>query len=233
LQETRAKFDPKPKFAFKTFQKNNSAVSIGDAAELAAQQGRSKAKILSSNESSTNATPTSLLTPSGEPKDSVGELPSFTKNYNSELGAAGAGGPVRKPSFSQASNVNISGHVGLHIILPSSASRATASGSLTALKRCIVDMSVPTANGAPFAGLALKNIRQSLIIAGNVAGAAHITNVEDSIIVVDSRQVRMHDCKNVDIYLHCSSRPIIEDCANIRFCPIPKSHVSLPTLIYL
>lgn len=136
------------------------------------------------------------------------------------------GGPVRKPSFSQATNVNISSHTGLHIILPSSASHATASGSLTKLNRCIVDMSVPTANGAPFAGLALKNIKQSLIIAGQVAGAAHITGVEDSIIVVASRQVRMHDCKNVDIYLHCASRPIIEDCSNVRFSPIPECHVS-------
>lgn len=139
----------------------------------------------------------------------------------------GGGGPIRKPSFSQATNVSISGHTGLHIILPSSASHATASGSLTSLKRCIVDMSVPTANGAPFAGLALKNIKSSLIIAGRVAGAAHITGIEDSIIVVDSRQVRMHDCKNVDIYLQCASRPIIEDCNNVRFSPIPECHVGL------
>lgn len=134
-------------------------------------------------------------------------------------------GPIRKPSFSQATNVDISGHNRLHIILPSSASRATASGSLTDLSGCIVDMSVPTANGAPFAGLALQNIKNSLIIAGHVAGAAHITGVEDSIIVVASRQVRMHDCKNVDIYLHCASRPIIEDCSNIRFSPIPECYV--------
>jgi len=85
-------------------------------------------------------------------------------------------------------------------------------------------MSVPTTNGAPFAGLALKNIKSSLIIVGHVAGAAHITAVEDSIVVVASRQVRMHDCKNVDIYLHCASRPIIEDCSNIRFSPIPECH---------
>jgi hypothetical protein len=86
---------------------------------------------------------------------------------------------------------------------------------------------VPTANGAAFAGLALKNIKHSLINAGHVAGAAHITGVEDSIIVVASRQVRMHDCKNVDIYLHCASRPIIEDCSNVRFSPIPVCYVSL------
>ena len=172
-------------------------------------------------------TPANLRTPPSErdSKDTVGDLPSFPKNYNEEM--TRAIGPIRKPSFSQATNVNISGHTGLHIILPSSASRATASGSLTRLDRCIVDMSVPTAHGAPFAGLALKNIKESLIIAGHVAGAAHITAVENSIIVVASRQVRMHDCKNVDIYLHCASRPIIEDCHNIRFSPIPECHVSL------
>lgn len=94
------------------------------------------------------------------------------------------------------------------------------------MNRCIVDMSVPSTNGAPFAGLALKNIKDSLIIAGHVAGAAHITAVENSVIVVASRQVRIHDCKNVDIYLLCTSRPIIEDCTNIRFSPIPEFHVS-------
>jgi len=154
----------------------------------------------------------------------VGGLPSFPKNYNEEM-SRGFAGPIRKPSFSQATNVNISGHTGLHIILPSSASRATSSGSLTKLNQCIVDMSVPTANGAAFAGLALKKIKHSLIIAGHVAGAAHITGVEDSVIVVASRQVRVHDCKNVDIYLHCASRPIIEDCSNVRFSPIPACYM--------
>lgn len=179
----------------------------------------------SSNESSMVTTPLDLVTPPSEHGDTLGDLPSIPKNYNEEMDLAS--GSIRKPSFSQAANVNISGHNGLHIILPPSASRATSSGALTRLNRCIVDMSVPTANGgSPFAGLALKNIKGSLIIAGHVAGAAHITGVEDSIIVVASKQVRMHDCKNVDIYLHCPSRPIIEDCINIRFAPIPKSHVS-------
>lgn len=166
------------------------------------------------------------MTPPGEreARDTIGDLPSLPKNYNDEMNRGA--GPIRKPSFSQAANVNITGHNGLHIILPSSASRATASGFLTRMTRCIVDMSVPTANGAPFAGLALKNIKESLIIAGRVAGAAHITAVEDSILAVASRQVRMHDCKNVDVYLHCASRPIIEDCENVRFSPIPECYVS-------
>lgn len=27
----------------------------------------------------------------------------------------------------------------------------------------------------------------------------------------------MHDSKNIDVYLHCNSHPIIEDCSSIRF----------------
>lgn len=185
-------------------------------------------RFASSNESSMATTPANLMTPPSEQGDTVGDLPSIPKNYNEEM-VRGAG-PIRKPSFSQATNVNISGHNGLHIILPSSASRATSSGALTNLNRCIVDMSVPTASGAPFAGLALKNVKNCLIVAGHVAGAAHITGVEDSVIVVASRQVRMHECKNVDIYLHCASRPIIEDCSNVRFSPIPDCHVSILTI---
>lgn len=133
---------------------------------------------------------------------------------------------IRAPSFTRASSVVISEHSGLHIILPPSASHATSSGSLTDLNRCVVDMSVPTVSGAPFAGLALKNISQSLIVAGQVAGAAHLTSLKSCIVVVESRQVRMHDCKDVDVYLKCMSKPIIENCSGIRFAPLPECYKS-------
>ncbi|KAL3426218.1 tubulin binding cofactor C [Phlyctema vagabunda] len=228
LQETRAKVAPRARFQFKTTQKNSSAISLTDAVQLAAEQRLRTPGVgiglASSSESSMATTPANLMTPPSERGDTVADLPSMPKNYNEEL--LKNSGPVRQPSFSQATNVNISAHTGLHIILPSSASRATSSGALTKLNKCIVDMSVPTVHGTPFAGLALQNIKHSLIIAGHVAGAVHITGVEDSIIVVTSRQVRMHECKNVDMYLHCASRPIIEDCSNVRFAPIPDCHVS-------
>lgn len=141
------------------------------------------------------------------------------------MGGGGGSSSVRKPSFSTAKNIAISRQKGLHIILPSTASRATSSGNLTDLDRCIVDMTIPTSTGAPFAGLALKNIKHSLIIAGHVAGPAHITGIEDSVVVVAARQVRMHDCKNVHVYLHCSSHPIIEDCSAVEFAPLPEYYV--------
>ncbi len=133
---------------------------------------------------------------------------------------------VRKPSFSTARDIVISDHTGLHIILPGTASHATSQGSLTNLEGCVVDMSVPATGSAAFLGLALKNISKSLIIAGHVNGPTHITGIRNSIIVVSARQVRIHECANVDVYLHCASRPIIEDCSAMRFAPLPSAYVS-------
>ncbi|OJD35594.1 tubulin-specific chaperone c [Diplodia corticola] len=137
------------------------------------------------------------------------------------------GSPMRKPSFSGTSSVAIAGHTGLHIILPPTASHATSAGTIANVRRCIVDMSQPTAEasgGAPFAGLTVKNVRDSLLVCGRVAGAIHVTAVEGSVLVVRARQFRMHECKNVDVYLRCDSRPIIEDCAGIRFAPLPETY---------
>lgn len=172
-------------------------------------------------------TPFHLRTPPAE-TDTVSALPTFHKgkDYDLEMSRQSGVG-VRKPSFSEANNIKISGHEGLHIILPSSASRATSGGIVSNITRCVVDMSVPTTNGAPFAGLTLKSIKASLIVAGQVAGAAHITGVENSVLVISSRQVRMHECKNVDLYLMCSSRPIIEDCEAVRFTPIPAHYMPI------
>ncbi|KAK7908940.1 tubulin folding cofactor C- variant 1 [Apiospora marii] len=172
---------------------------------------------------------------SDEERDTVSNLPphdelaaAVMKDYNKEMAQGSEGNPgVRKPSFSSAHTIAIYDHAGLHIILPSSASRATASGALTNLESCVVDMTVPTSSstsGVPFAGLVLKNIRGSLLVCGTVAGPVHITGVRNSTVVVAARQVRIHECENVDLYLHCGSHPIIEDCSGMRFAPIPATY---------
>ncbi|KAK8156601.1 tubulin binding cofactor C-domain-containing protein [Phyllosticta citrichinensis] len=76
---------------------------------------------------------------------------------------------------------------------------------------------------APFAALTLKNIKSSLIVCGRVSGAIHLTNLAHSVVVVSStRQFRMHECRDVTVYLACASRPIIEDCVGVRFAPCPS-----------
>ncbi|KAI0127643.1 tubulin binding cofactor C [Xylariales sp. AK1849] len=224
LNEATGKFAPKSRFQFKpraqksenagqTVKKDTRHVSFR---QLPGGEGNAADEAVHTTED-------------GEDRDGLGGLPQFTKNYNEEMArppAGGMGSGVRKPSFSTAKNIAIYEQTGLHIILPSSASRATSSGSLTNLERCIVDMTVPTSSssGVPFAGLAIKDVRRSLLICGTVAGPVHVTGVKDSIIVVAARQVRLHECEGVDLYLHCRSHPIIEDCKGMRFAPIPEAY---------
>lgn len=197
-----------------------------------------------------------------------------TKNYNAEIassGAEGLGVGIRKPSFSEARDINLTDHIRVHIMLPASASRATSAGTLTNLHQCVVDMSLPTCTGAaaitpgepnnngnananaeandasdanpdpatdarvigtPFASLTLKDIEGSAIVAGHVNGPVHVTGLRDSVVVVVARQVRIHECRNVVFYLHCVSRPIVEDCKGVRFAKAPGVFVGFSFLSF-
>ena len=53
-----------------------------------------------------------------------------------------------------------------------------------------------------------------------------MTDLADSTLYVATRQFRMHGARNVDVYLHCGSRPIIEDCEGVRFAPLPEGMVA-------
>ena len=37
----------------------------------------------------------------------------------------------------------------------------------------------------------------------------------------------MHHSSNVDVYLYCTSRPIIEDCSGIRFAELPRAYAKM------
>ncbi|KAL2057601.1 hypothetical protein ABVK25_001985 [Lepraria finkii] len=72
--------------------------------------------------------------------------------------------------------------------------------------------------------MTIKSITESLLLCGGVSGAVHIMGVERSTLVIYSRQVRMHECKDCVVYLRCTSRPIIEDCKGICFAPLRSVH---------
>ncbi|KAK3321558.1 tubulin binding cofactor C-domain-containing protein [Apodospora peruviana] len=227
LDETTAKLAPKTRFQFKP---RGGAATSHTATSPATQQQDPRRFVPSDNyfgEAEGSGSNTPAAAAASEQQDSLGSLPTFGgKNYNEEISRPTARG-VRKPSFSVARDITLSNHRRVHIILPSSASRATSAGTLTNLVGCIVDMSVPTgSSGAPFASLSLKTIYKSLIVAGHVDGAVHITGVNDSVLVIISRQVRIHECENVDLYLHCASHPIIEDCKGMRFAPVPACYTT-------
>lgn len=224
LQKTRSAFAPRSKFSFKTTQKNSSAISLNDAAELAAQN-RLRVPGYTSDTSGANSSPITSPVDATSPVEEKLEAELYI-NKNLAGAMQESSSAIRQSPFSDSTSVTISSHTGAHIILPTSASHTTTSGTLSNLRHCIVDMSQPTSNSGPFAGLTLKNIKESLIICGQVSGPAHITGVETSVVVAVCRQFRMHGSKNVDVYLQCSSRPIIEDCEDIRFAPLPETYIT-------
>ncbi|KAJ5306186.1 hypothetical protein PENANT_c024G06233 [Penicillium antarcticum] len=234
LSETRAAFEPRSKFSFKT-KKNASAISLSDAATMAAAGRLSipgyRSPGASSVSSSANQTPNYPSTPLNEPDRQQNQQerpecaptsfpPSAVDNFATKPHSDKAG-PFAAIGVS---SVSVDDHYGLHIMLPSSGSTSTVPASITSLEHCIVDMSIPTANGKPYASLTAKGIKESLLVCGQVNGPAHITDVQNTVMVVSCRQFRMHNCKNVDVYLSCSSNPIIEDCSDIRFGRIPKAY---------
>ncbi|KAF1920606.1 tubulin binding cofactor C-domain-containing protein [Ampelomyces quisqualis] len=206
LQTTRNSFNPPKKFSFKA---RKTAPTAGPNQSL-----KSSAQI------DTAAQPSQGLPQRGDKK--LHEAEEDVADHIPD------GPGVQRPSLSHATKVTITKHTGLHLKLPLTASHATSSGTISNLQRCVIDLSAPTAS-APFSALYLKNIKDSLVICGQTAGAVHITGVENSVLVISCRQFRMHGSKKVDVNLHSASRPIIEDCVGIRFAPMPPALSSLAT----
>lgn len=245
LEDTRTRYAPRPKFYFKTARKNPSAVSLSDAAELAAQKRQGLPGYLSpgsSIESSIAATPNHFSTPPPE-DSSVPPVPPPTAAEGarpfpdvSQLSGKAEkddlrSGPQRPQLSASDTTIAISNQAEAHIILPSSSSHAATPCQLAKIDTCVVDLSVPTSSGRPFASLTMKGVQRSLLLCGKVDGPAHVTGIENSVLVLDCRQLRMHDCNNVDVYLHCSSRPIIEDCRGVKFAELPKAYVCFSCLL--
>lgn len=171
---------------------------------------------------------THLSTVLASVRKSLAPKPKFTFHQTRKNVISGIGGTLPSNPSSAASlpkstvsceaqNLAIAGRSNVHIQLSLSQSRATMpSLLLSSLGACVV--SFPQSNC--FSGSTLQDISDSLLLLGNtVNGPVHLTHITNTTIVLSCQQFRIHAGKNVDIYLNCSSRPVIEDCENIRFAP--------------
>ncbi|EIE89581.1 hypothetical protein G6F55_012306 [Rhizopus delemar] len=61
----------------------------------------------------------------------------------------------------------------------------------------------------------IKNIEDCVIFCGSIDGSVLIYGITNSILVVDCHQLRIHDARNLEILMHVTSRPIIEDSTGI------------------
>ncbi|KAJ1784483.1 hypothetical protein LPJ59_006347 [Coemansia sp. RSA 2399] len=66
-------------------------------------------------------------------------------------------------------------------------------------------------------------LRNSIVLCGPFAGSATMRDSVNCILVLGVRQMRLENSTHIDVYLHCSSRPIIEKSSAIRFATYPSS----------
>ena len=130
------------------------------------------------------------------------------------------------PNLGTAGAITITSLSSTYHRLDSASLEPGSSISITRIHHSAINLSDSFSRS--LATLAINSVTESLLICGRTSGAVHITGVQNSTLIVWSRQVRIHECKDCLVYLRCSSRPIIEDCTGIRFTPFPPIYVCTP-----
>lgn len=131
---------------------------------------------------------------------------------------------------STPSTIHITGSRGEQVTLPPQPSTdhevSQPSASINDIQDCTVDIRSRSSVGNPLANLQIFNAQKSLIICGQVNGAVFLSDSQDCVLVVTSGQLRLFKCQNCIMYLHCTSKPVIELSDGIKFAPLPSMFVS-------
>ncbi|GAN10602.1 tubulin-specific chaperone c protein [Mucor ambiguus] len=83
------------------------------------------------------------------------------------------------------------------------------------VKNCVV---ILQENGIQISAVHIKNIENSVVYCGEIEGSVLMYGLKNSVLFAGCHQFRMHEARNVDMMLHVTSRPIIEDSNNIQVC---------------
>lgn len=67
--------------------------------------------------------------------------------------------------------------------------------------------------------LHLHGLKNCTVLCGPVSTSIFVSNCEDCVLVIACQQLRLHSSKQIKIYLHVTSRAIIEDCSEIQMAP--------------
>lgn len=80
--------------------------------------------------------------------------------------------------------------------------------------------------GAP-STLHIKDVRGCEILCGPVSSSVFVDRCTDSTLAVPCQQLRTHNTSATRVYLHVTSRAIIEDCRGVAFAPFTWSYPTL------
>lgn len=74
--------------------------------------------------------------------------------------------------------------------------------------------------------LQMLNLKNCLVLCGPISRSAFLENCENCTFAFACQQLRLHSSTSCDIYIHVTSRAIIEDCKEIHFAPSTYSYDS-------
>ncbi|KAG7222275.1 hypothetical protein INR49_027279 [Caranx melampygus] len=75
--------------------------------------------------------------------------------------------------------------------------------------------------------LHLKHIDSCEILCGPVSSSVFVDQCKNSTLVFPCQQLRTHNTTDTQVYLHVTSRAIIEDCQGVSFAPFSWSYPTL------
>ncbi|KAG0262649.1 hypothetical protein BG011_009956 [Mortierella polycephala] len=87
--------------------------------------------------------------------------------------------------------------------------------ALTNLTDCTINL----VHDIPLGAIHIKNLKHCTLVIPPVSGSILLHDCEGCTLIGACHQSRMHTSSNMNIYLHVTSEPIIEDCTDMRFAP--------------
>ncbi|KAF9095717.1 hypothetical protein BGX23_012750 [Mortierella sp. AD031] len=87
--------------------------------------------------------------------------------------------------------------------------------ALTNLTDCTINL----VHGIPLGAIHVKNLKRCTLVFPPVSGSILLHDCEGCTLIGACHQSRMHTSTNMNIYIHVTSEPIIEDCTDMRFAP--------------
>ncbi|KAF9906110.1 hypothetical protein EC991_000978 [Linnemannia zychae] len=101
------------------------------------------------------------------------------------------------------------------LLVPESGSKTAKDVALTNLTDCTINL----VHDIPLGAIHIKNLKRCTLVFPPVSGSILLHDCEGCTLVGACHQSRMHTSTNMNIYIHVTSEPIIEDCTDMRFAP--------------
>ncbi|KAK3847048.1 MAG: tubulin binding cofactor C-domain-containing protein [Linnemannia gamsii] len=131
---------------------------------------------------------------------------------------------VSTPTIDQSQFLKFEDRTGEHLFigslsLPESGSGIGAGAAKDVALTNLTDCTINLVNDIPLGAIHVKNLKRCTLVFPPVSGSILLHDCEGCTLVGACHQSRMHTSTNMNIYIHVTSEPIIEDSTDMRFAP--------------